>query len=980
MQIRLTVIGSRGGRPRDVLVTAPDGTTLGAVTGALAATGPGPRGGRTPSHTTVHVESRLLGQDAPLGRPPLVDGAVLHLHLPAAPEAAPDPATTPPGTPTLHITGGPDAGGVHLLRPGTLRIGRSAEADVPLDDPDVSRTHALLTVAERPGGPAEVTVADPGSTNGTLLDGRLVGPDPVPLPPGALLQLGESSVVLTDSPPRPAREAVPDGEGRLRLTPPAPHPAPPLRAPGGGPEPAPSDADPSRLPATRRPPGRLGGRPFSLHRFAAAALGLLGGGPRGAAGSRRGGASPDAELLERARRLRERWPDPSELLLAALGRGTRLWERRPGHPDELCVRLGTSDLPADGDPSGADPAVLEDSAEPGTDPRAVLPAVPITVDLRETGVLGLAGPRRRLAGLARAVVAQLAGLHSPLHLELVVLTGPVDDAADGSPEDRAAREAADDWAWTRWLPHLRPSRGQRCRLLIGTTRDQLRARLAELAARMDEPAISASGGGRATVVVLDVPGGLDAALDAQIDRLTTDGPAAGIQVIALADHPSGLPPACGMWAELAGEVATHLRLRGPDGAAPERISVDGVSRPWAERFARALAPLREGAATARPERRLPDTVRLLDVLGLDQISPARIADRWAALPPVSRSLPAVLGATAAGPCTVDLVAEGPHLLAGGASGSGRTELLRAVVTSLAVADRPDRLAVALIAGRTAEEAGGPGLLSCTDLPHVSAFLDTRDPVRVQAAARALREELEARERAARAAVGAPVARAEVGARVGAGAPMAPGGLGGGGVGGSGGGDGARRPARLLVVVDDLDALLAPTPPEGRGSDAQRAVSALVRTLGAVARRGAELGVHLVAATGRPELVAGTEIGDASALRVALRADDPLDSRLLVHVEDAASGASAGAGPGRAWLRRPDGAVTEFQAGRVSGRIPRTATLRPTAVAVDWRQMGAAAERRPVREIGNGPTDLALLASALQRASEQAEADPSAPLW
>jgi hypothetical protein len=42
-------------------------------------------------------------------------------------------------------------------------------------------------------------------------------------------------------------------------------------------------------------------------------------------------------------------------------------------------------------------------------------------------------------------------------------------------------------------------------------------------------------------------------------------------------------------------------------------------------------------------------------------------------------------------------------------------------------------------------------------------------------------------------------------------------------------------------------------------------------------------------------------------------------------------------------------------------------------------MGDPPTRRPVRELGNGPTDLALLASALQRAAESAGAEPAPPL-
>lgn len=124
------------------------------------------------------------------------------------------------------------------------------------------------------------------------------------------------------------------------------------------------------------------------------------------------------------------WPDPASVLLTALGPGPRLWERDTAHPEALVVRLGTTE-------------------------RADLPAVPVTVGLREAGSLGLAGPRERLAGLARSAVAQLAALHSPADLEIVLIST---DRARGMDERRR------EWSWLGWLPHLRPMHGQDCRL------------------------------------------------------------------------------------------------------------------------------------------------------------------------------------------------------------------------------------------------------------------------------------------------------------------------------------------------------------------------------------------------------------------------------------------------------------------------------------------------------------------------------------
>lgn len=67
---------------------------------------------------------------------------------------------------------------------GVTRIGRSADADVPIDDPRASGNHCRLEV-----GRDRVQLED-CSANGTLLDGQPVG-EPVEIAPGATLTIGE---------------------------------------------------------------------------------------------------------------------------------------------------------------------------------------------------------------------------------------------------------------------------------------------------------------------------------------------------------------------------------------------------------------------------------------------------------------------------------------------------------------------------------------------------------------------------------------------------------------------------------------------------------------------------------------------------------------------------------------------------------------------------------------------------------------------
>lgn len=978
MQIRLTVLGSRSGHQPstapvscDVLVTAPAGTALAAVASGLAATVGGPDTGGT---VILYAGAERLDlQRRVLGEPPLVDGAVVALHRPV-PDVLPEESL---GAPQLHVVAGPDAGGVHLLHSGQIKVGRSADADVPLDDPDVSRLHCAVTVM----WDGRAAVADLDSTNGTTLDGSPVGPQPVALPPGALLRVGESTLRLAPAAAAPL-PVTPDLEGHLALggrgsaaAPATPAPPPGLRpalpgtgwtgTPGSAPDPYADDSsgrEPAAAPepAAPQPAGASApGEPAAGRRKGLGAWARKWVRGEEAAEAPAGPAAVTTAAVPDP-------DDPAALLLAALGPTERLWSRTPGHHGVLDVGLGAGSR----------------------------------VPLRTVGALGIAGPRARLAGVARCVVAQLAALHAPAQLEIVLVS---------TDRARPLAERRRDWGWLGWLPHVRPAHGQDCRLLLAYDRDQAAARTGELTRRLDDSPLGTHWAaadpervrqaadayeGPYTLLVLDGDPGAGALRDIT-GRLASHGPAAGIHVLALAEAPPATPaspvaetyeaacastPAfrdCGAVSLLSGDVATTVRTFEVRGGRPApsggTATADAVSAAWAERFARALAPLRaDGAGTAEPYRpaaaTLPATARLLDELGLARATPASLMARWAAATEQGQGVGGlaelVLGSGRRGPVGTELVHDGPHLLIEGPAGSGRTELLRSVAASLSAGARPDRLGLVLLDGAGGER--GDGLLPCTELPHVSAHLVASDPLRMREFAQALGAELKRR---AELLDGTPFAewhgRRELSDRMVS--PRQP-------TEGELCGDlepqrsgtlrlrsslsartdpGGPSPLpRLVVLVDDFDALVAP----GLGSTGRPAAGSVVRALEAVAREGARLGVHLVATSARPDRTADTVLARLSTLRVELDAPDQ-------------------PGPGRGLLRYPDGRTVPFQAGRVTGRIPRTATQRPTVVPVEWERMGDPPARRPVRELGNGPTDLALLASALDRASHLVSAIP-----
>ena len=66
------------------------------------------------------------------------------------------------------------------------RLGRGTDVDIRIDDPGVSRHHAEITLG------TDVTIRDLGSTNGTLVNGRMVGTQI--LIDGARVQLGSTTL------------------------------------------------------------------------------------------------------------------------------------------------------------------------------------------------------------------------------------------------------------------------------------------------------------------------------------------------------------------------------------------------------------------------------------------------------------------------------------------------------------------------------------------------------------------------------------------------------------------------------------------------------------------------------------------------------------------------------------------------------------------------------------------------------------------
>jgi hypothetical protein len=101
-------------------------------------------------------------------------------------EVLPGPQTDAPLQ--VDATGEPhlEVDGITYPLIAVTRLGRGTDVDIRIDDPGVSRHHAEITLG------TDVILRDLGSTNGTLVNGRMVST--APLIEGSQIQLGTTTL------------------------------------------------------------------------------------------------------------------------------------------------------------------------------------------------------------------------------------------------------------------------------------------------------------------------------------------------------------------------------------------------------------------------------------------------------------------------------------------------------------------------------------------------------------------------------------------------------------------------------------------------------------------------------------------------------------------------------------------------------------------------------------------------------------------
>jgi S-DNA-T family DNA segregation ATPase FtsK/SpoIIIE len=568
------------------------------------------------------------------------------------------------------------------------------------------------------------------------------------------------------------------------------------------------------------------------------------------------------------------WTHPEPQGLWSVAMSSRLWERRPAHRDfgEIRVGTGTQMFAVQITPLQTKP--VED-LEPLSaralrrfiHAHASVPDQPIAVFLRGFAQMLVCGPEDLTRGMARALLTQLFTFHSPDDVRIAVC---------------ASQRSAADWDWAKWLPHCQHSAVVDAAGPVRAVRPTLAQVVAlfgaEFAARprhesgsapsRDEPFVVVIldggeigdetrflSGGYRNALLIDVDGTLPWRHSRQVLRLDVTKDA--LEMVQ---------------ADRAGkEVRTNL-------GQPDELSL-----PHARACARIVSPHRLGV-TAEISEPLVTDFDLTKLLGIDDIATFDPRPLWAARSAAER-LRVPIGIDEEGhPVELDIKESaqggmGPHGVLIGATGSGKSELLRTLVLALAATHSSEALNFVLV-----DFKGGATFIGLDKLPHTSAVItNLADEVQlVTRMQESLQGEMVRRQELLRRAGNYSSAYDYEKARA-AGAPLDP------------------LPT-LFVVVDEFSELLS----------AHREFIDMFVMIG---RLGRSLAVHLLLASQRLEDGRIHQLESHLSYRIGLRTFSAMESRAVIGVPDAYQLPPR---PGSGYMRTDVSTLIRFKAAYVSG--------------------------------------------------------------
>lgn len=527
---------------------------------------------------------------------------------------------------------------------------------------------------------------------------------------------------------------------------------------------------------------------------------------------------------------------------------TRLWERRPGDNDFLCVRLGLGASPLgaqiDYPPKRFEltPDALEEQMYQLVEQPYLLEQAPVVLSLTETRACGLLGPRQQVLDFIEQLVLRLAVFHSYDEVKLVFLLND------------SELERLDS---IRYLPHTWDD--QRSMRFIATNEAQAYA-LGEYikgqTAQSENRSLPQLPKNCPCYLIFALGKKLLESHEVFKDILQSEKNP-GASIIAAYDD---LPKETQKIITLQTQQINTLTSLDADGGEDTVFALDHCSQQAFSEAMRRLANTSLKAVTQTQS--LPKMVTFLEMFKTGRIEQLNPLKRWRENNPVT-SLATPVGVSADGSLfTLDLheKRQGPHGLVAGMTGSGKSEFIITYILSMAVNYHPDEVAFVLI------DYKGGGLAGAFEnpqtgvrLPHLAGTITNLDGASIQRSLMSIESELIRRQRIlneVKSTVNEGTMDIYAYQKLYRAGKVA-------------------EPMPHLLIISDEFAELKQQQPE------------FMAKLISAARIGRSLGVHLILATQKPSGVVDDQIRSNTKFRVCLRVQERSDSMDMLKRPEAA---------------------------------------------------------------------------------------------
>lgn len=523
-----------------------------------------------------------------------------------------------------------------------------------------------------------------------------------------------------------------------------------------------------------------------------------------------------------------------------------LWERTSIENDFLHIRLGKGtqalmmkvNFPKENTALDEEDLLLSELKKK-CEPLIIVNDIPFLLPIREIGILGLVGKRIKLREIINAMIIQLTTHHGYDEVKTVFVY---------------AEEEKEHWEWLRWLPHVW-SDDQHIRFMASDSHNVLRI-VEELQQQLKSRETRKNGFSETSnqnrlphyvffVLAPELLENLEF-----FSYLLSNQPSLGLTSVFLTERIDvDLPLNCQTIIE-ASEIEGVIRRDQTNilSAYDEKIVLDFIGKSKAEQFARQLAPIKLKETGGK--NKIPTLVTFLEMFKVERVEELDILNRWNKNQ-ANRTMSVPLGKESGGKLFLFDMHEkfyGPHGLVAGTTGSGKSELLQALILALAVNYHPHEVAMVIV-----DYKGGGMANAFVGMPHLIGTITNLGGNEINRALVSIKSELKRRQMLFSEIGVNSIDAYIVNYRDGV----------------------AKEPLPHLFIIVDEFAELKSDQPE------------FMVELVSAARVGRSLGIHLILATQKPAGVVNDQIWSNSRFKLCLKVQDVSDSQEMLKRPEAA---------------------------------------------------------------------------------------------